>query len=89
MKLEITKGRLRTIIAEEHSKLLTEGLLLESASRPYELGDQVVTPSGAIGEVITLQAYGAVVKLEDGTKEKFSEEELEPAPEATAEEPTP
>lgn len=76
MKLNITKSRLRTIIAEEHGKLLAEGLL-ESSSRSYELGDQVTTPSGSTGEVITLQAHGAVVKLEDGTKERFSEEELE------------
>jgi len=85
MKLDITKRRLQQLITEEHAKLRSEGLLNESALRSYELGDQVKSIStGEQGEVVTLQAHGAIIKLEDGTNVKMEETDIELAsPEET------
>ena len=67
MKMNITKGRLQQIVAEEYQKLSAEGLLTEAEGDVFKEGDKVVDDrNNDTGTVVSPMANGAVVELEDG-----------------------
>ena len=64
MKLNITKGRLQQIVAEEYQKLSAEGLLTEAEGDVFKEGDKVVDDrNNDTGTVVSPMANGAVVEL--------------------------
>ena len=72
MKLNITKGRLQQIVAEEYQKLSAEGLLTEAEGDVFKEGDKVVDDrNNDTGTVVSPMANGAVVELEDGRTVKM------------------